>query len=392
VHERRRLHDDRLHQRLQHAPPRLPQLIIRRLGISALVISLALAAYAGFRLPNAWSATLAAVSITDGFHRRFLVGTLLHPLALLSGYDYRLFAAESFAVLALLIAALAVAIVRTRSLARRALIIVWLLLPTGGFLFNEVGYFDQWLYLLLFTAVWLLRRERFTAAAALVAASGLVHEIAILTTLPIFMFAAAQQLPLRRAIRASAPAVAVNLLALVVPPASPGAVARLTSALRTANFTPRREALALFERSQSQSWQLYSVPEILAHLAPAALLLVAVFLFWQQTSRARAPSSTIALGCGAIVAPAFLALAGWDVGRWAFLLVSDFVIVLWLSVDEDAPTGWNVAAVLGFLTLIALFIHMPYFDEYRRRELTWESGRAFIQQVRDRSLFEIPGV
>src|ERR1700674_1419823 len=54
-------------------------------------ISLLLAAYTGFRVPNPFSPTLDTVSLPDGFHRRFLVGTLLRPLSQATNYDYWLY-------------------------------------------------------------------------------------------------------------------------------------------------------------------------------------------------------------------------------------------------------------------------------------------------------------
>ena len=70
----------------------------RAVAICAIAFAFALALYTGFRVPNAWSATLDSVSLFGGFHRRFVVGTLLHPLAVATGYNYWVFAAWSFAV------------------------------------------------------------------------------------------------------------------------------------------------------------------------------------------------------------------------------------------------------------------------------------------------------
>src|SRR5882762_9600424 len=78
----------------------------RRVSLAVVVLALLVAAYTGFRLPNAWTATLDSVSIFDGFYRRFVVGTLLRPLALATGHNYWLFAAFSYAVLLALLAIL----------------------------------------------------------------------------------------------------------------------------------------------------------------------------------------------------------------------------------------------------------------------------------------------
>src|SRR5205823_13462099 len=113
-------------------------------GLTALAtFGFLLATYRGFRMPGDWAVTLEAVSLTDGFHRRFLVGTLLHPLAVVTGYAYWVFAAAALAVLAAVLAVLAAAFFRARHPGHRLLIAGWLLLPSGGFFFHEIGYFDQ---------------------------------------------------------------------------------------------------------------------------------------------------------------------------------------------------------------------------------------------------------
>ena len=61
--------------------------------------------------------------------------------------------------------------------------------------------------------------------------------------------------------------------------------------MRVSNFSPRPDALALFQRTQSQTWDLYSVHDVLWFLVPIAIVTVAAFslLYWMG-SRTR-PSS-----------------------------------------------------------------------------------------------------
>jgi len=336
-----------------------------RLTSALFVVALLVAAYTGFRLPGAWVATLDAVSVTDGFQRRFLVGTLLHPFAVLAGYDYRVFAAAAFAVLAALLAVLVVAFVRTRQESRRLLLIAWLLLPSGGFLFHDVGYFEQVLYLLLFAALWFLDRARPVAATTLMTAAVLTHEIAALTVLPIFALVLLRRFPLRRAALLIAPPAVVELVVLAIPAAEPGAIDRLLNAMREANFPPRVDALALFGRTQSESWQLYSITGVLLFLIPVAVVVVTGFLLQQGTLRASA------VQVAAIAAPGILAFAGWDGARWAFLLVANFAVVLWLWLENHDLRPVPLIVTLLLLTHIPL----PYFDGYAPRELTWGASR-----------------
>jgi hypothetical protein len=322
-------------------------------GLNALgALALLLAAYRGFRLPGDWAVTLEAVSLTGGFHRRFLVGTLLHPLALATGYAYWVFAAAAFAVLAALLGVVAVAFARARHPGRKLLVAGWLLLPTGGFLFHEVGYFDQLLYLLLFAALWQLPR-RPAVASGLMTAAVFTHEIAALTVLPVFAVVLLRRFSLRSTAMLLVTPVVAELAVLALPASSTGAVARLETTLATADFTPRADALALFERTQSQSWQLYSITEVLLCVAPIFAVVVVGALLQRLD----------ALAVAAVAAPALLAFAGWDWARWGFLLVVNFAVVLWLS-PALRPLPLLAAAVL------LAYLPLPYFDGQHPRELS----------------------
>ena len=328
-------------------------------------VAVALAGYTGFRLPGEWAATLEATSLTEGFHRRFLVGTLLHPFAVATGYDYRVFAVASFAVLGGLLAAVAIAFFRSPDGSRRMVIIAWLLLPTGGYLFHEVGYYDQVLYLLLFGALWALHRNRPGIASALLVLSVTVHEIALLTVLPVFGFAVLRKFPFRRACVFLAPPAVAGLVILAVPSAAPGAVDRLGNTLAGANFSYRTDALSLFGRSQSQSWGIYSITDVLLYLVPIAVVVIGGFLLVHR------PSGAAVLPVAAIAAPLLLAFGGWDEARWGFLLVSNFVVVLWLWLgNRGRELKMSQLGALTAVLLILTHIPMPYFDGYSPRVIT----------------------
>lgn len=334
-----------------------PPMVARRTSVALFVIAMAVAAYTGFRLPGDWVATLDTVSVTDGFHRRFLVGTLLKPLAAATGYAYWVFAAVSFAVLAALLTVLTFAFVRERRESRRLLIIAWLLLPSGGFLFHDVGYYEQVLYLLLFGALWLLPR-RPVVAAALLTAGVLVHEIALLTVLPIYVLTLLR-FPLRRAVLLAAPPLLLELVVLTIPASAPGSADRLGATLGKAGFPVRADALALFGRTQSQSWQLYSITNVLLFVVPIAVVLLAGFLAMGGRGLTRA---------AAIGAPALLAFGGWDGNRWGFLLAANFAVVLWLWLEHRELNARRTAVFVVTL-LVMTHLPLPYFDGYVPRPL-----------------------
>jgi hypothetical protein len=360
-------------------------------------LSILLAAYTGFRLPNLWSATLYTASLLDGFHRRFLVGTLLRPFSEALDYNYWLYATVAFVILGALLVVLVVVTLRARLVSQRFLVVAFFLLPTGGFLFDEVGYLDQLLYLMLFASLWLLRRRgaAWVAAPVIMSLAVFTHEIAILTVIPILGFVALRDLYPRRAIAVLAPPVLVALVLLLIPPIDHGAVARLKDTLHVANFSPRPDALALFQRSQSQTWDLYSVHDVFWFLVPIAVVMVAAFalLYWMG-SRARASGFStlyLLLGVGAIAAPLLLAFAGWDEFRWAFLLMANFFIVLWLWLGDTRrelnPLQW---VTLAAVVLVSLHAQLLYFDGYEPRSLRPSAIRELRTEIQDGTLFEIP--
>lgn len=327
------------------------------------VAVLLLAGYTGFRLPSDWAVTLESVSLTDGFHRRFLVGTVLRPFAALFGYHYVVYAIAGFVVLGMVLTTLVVAFFRASSVSRRFLVIGWLLLPTGGYLFHEVGYLDQVVYLVLFAALWALHRNRPVLAGALMVASVLTHEIALLTVVPVFGFVALRKLPFRNACAVLAPSVAAGLVVLAVPPTGAGAVQRFQQVLANAGFPYREDALGLFNRTQAQSWQLYSITDVLLYLLPILLVVVAGFLMLHR------PSAATLLPLTAVVAPVLLAFGGWDEARWGFLLVTNFLLVLWLRLGRR-ELGLRRFGALATILLVLTHLPMPYFDGYRPRDVT----------------------
>ncbi|GAB3740073.1 hypothetical protein GCM10027598_69980 [Amycolatopsis oliviviridis] len=344
---------------LERAPVPVAAKTPRRSVTALFVIALFVAGYTGFRPPGEWAATLQAVSLTDGFHRRFLVGTLLKPF----GHGYLVFAVASFVVLGAVLVAVTLAFFRSRTEIRRLLIVAWLLLPTGGYLFHEVGYFDQMLYLLLFGALWALHRNRPAVASAMMTLSVMVHEIALLTVLPVFGFALLRKVPFRRACALVAPAALLGAVILALPPVGPGAIDRLRRSLSTADFPYRADALALFGRTQTESWRLYSITGVLLYLLPIAIVVVGGFLYLHR------PALAAAVPVAAIAAPTLLAFGGWDDARWGFLLVTNFVVVLWLWLGHR-EAKLRQMAVLTALFLVLTHVPMPYFDGYAPRGLT----------------------
>lgn len=364
----------------------------RRVAGVAIGFAVLVAAITGLRSPNRWSATLDAVSVFDGFHKRVLVGTLLRPLSQLTHDSYYLYAGFSFAVLAAVLAVVVAAVIRTERLAERLWIIAWFLLPTGGFLFNEVGYFEQVLYLMLFASMWLVARGRIVAATTLMSVAPFVHEIAILTVLPLYGLVLLRAVPLRRAVIATAIPTAVNLIVLLLPGGSATAVPTLAARLATADFRYRPDALTLFERTQADNWKLYKTHKVLLYVKwPMIALVVAAVLAWASDRRGWTRSPFVLLASAASIAiPYLLVYGGWDGNRWLFLVITNFFVVGWLALRErDTPLAPATITVLVIAVLVVSRLNIWYFDRLAPRELDYRGVSKFVHGLADGSVFEL---
>ena len=360
------------------------QHIARALGWGlALMTAITFAAYAGFRLPNLWSVTLYNIALRDGTARRAALGTLLAPIWALGGYRYGIYAAVAYVVLALIIVVLVFAFFRARTDAQRLLLLSWLLAPTGGYLFHEVGYLDQVLYLMLFLTLWSWRRMPPLVAVLPITVAAFVHEAALLTVFPVLVWLTCY----RKAARAEWTGLLVPVAAFgivfTLPPLGPSRVAALQTRLAgVLPFAFRPDAIALFGRTQQESWALYSMSDGVARAAPFALSLAAFwFVVGAVFGRGRPRSYQVSIaGFAASAAPLLLLFAGWDFERWVFLAVSNFALILyiWFQHERAEPP----ARLLGWAALpFALLLLLPlgYFDGYAPRKLTPSGIHRAIQ-------------
>jgi hypothetical protein len=364
----------------------------RKLAAVAVGLAVLVAAITALRSPSRWSATLQAVSVFDGFHKRVLVGTLLRPFAYLAHDSYYLYAGFSFVVLATVIGVLVAAAIRTDNLVLRLWVVAWFLLPTGAFLFNEIGYFEQVLYLMLFASIYLVGRGRVVAATTVMAFAPFVHEIAILTVIPIYGVVLLRAVPLRRAVIATLIPAAVNAILLVIPGASSGAVPALEARLATADFTYRIDALALFQRTQAESWKLYNIHDVVVYVKwPMIVLVIAAILLWASDRRGWGLPVLVALASvAAIATPYLLVYGGWDGNRWLFLVMTNFFAIVWLALrGRDTPLPREAITILVITVLVMSRMNMWYFDRLHPRELSYRGVVQFVRGVANGGVFKL---
>ncbi len=337
----------------------------------------ALAVYTGARLPSLWAVTLQTTSLTDGFHRRFLVATVLYPIAELAGHSYWFYAAFSFGILALLLTVVVTAVLRATTPVRRWLPVAFFVHPVGGYLFHEVGYLDQVLFLLLFVALWLGSRGKWWAGTLVMTLAPTAHEISALTVIPLWLLAVWRSaLPVRTAFAVSILPVAVNALLFSVPPVGSGAREHLITRIREGGWNWREDAIALFFRTQADNWSAYdpwNIALFLAPLALAAITMTAVVVGPGHDARGWA---TRALAVGASGAPFLLAFGGWDQHRWAFLLCVNLAVVAWLWCDGRENVK-RAVVTLGLGLLLITHVPLGYFDGFNSVPLTGTAVRNY---------------
>ena len=360
--------------------------------------ALAIAAFTGLRMPNLWATTLYSISVADGAIRRSVFGTVLLPIFAVFGHSYSVAAVVAFIVLVCVLAVLAYAYLSAELLSQRLVILAWLVLPAGAYLFHEVGYLDQVVYLLLFAAIWLLNRNRWVIASVVMVLAVLTHEMALFTTIPLFALVAFARLPRRSAALATSAPVVVAAVVALLPPLTDSRIKDIAAGFKADSFPFRPDALELFSRTQSQSWELFSVRDTVDFVAPVAVI-VAITVLVIIALRSTAGSSTSRLSrgrefitvIGAATAPILLCLGGWDAGRWAFLVISNFAIVMYIWLGRarvELTLQQCVALALGLILLAR--IPLPYFDDFEPRSLQVSQAKVLAKSVLDGSFFATP--
>ena len=356
-----------------------------------LVLGIGAAAYVGFRLPNLWIATIYSVPLDAGFIRRGAIGFLVSPLAAISGSHYFAVSLIALLILGLVLGVIAYNFLRAPWNSLRILVLMFLLAPTGGFLFHEVGYLEQVLFLAFVLSYFLWQRTNpFFAIAPLIIAAWF-HEMVLVTMWPILVWiAVVQGLTRLRALALGLPALAALVIALLPRP-SAADVGSLESRMNTAlDFLPRADALRLFARPPSELWSEYSVVNGLFELLPMALVLSVVWvgvIVFRPAGLSR--RTNVLIGAWLVtLAPLLLVFAGWDFSRWLFLAFANFAIVVFILLGqsrEDCTKETLAWLLLPFVLLFA--VGLQYFDGLSPRSfMTYEIS----QNLRSPDFLEFP--
>ena len=335
---------------------------MKRLSAAAnagLILSLVTALYVGFRVPNLWSVNYYIPSVFDGFWRRSLLGTLLYPFGALR-FDYHFVAAVQALVLLALVALLMAHALRS-GLHIKILTMLFLIGPAGGYLFHEVGYVEQVLYLMLLAALAFSDKRQ---SLVLMALALFVHEMAAFTVIPLYLASLVVAERYRTALLHGALLFAVfAVIYLFFQTADPANIERLMQAIKAhVGYTPRADYYDVFRHKLTgpKPQNYFAITDWYRLVIALALAVVAGAGFARRSAFA---STCVLVACLAPLAMGFL---GWDTSRFTFLSISASFFVL-VAFKGASTRLFGFAAVL--LLAFALFGYFVYFDDYQPRPL-----------------------
>ena len=331
----------------------------------------------GFRMPSLWSINYYLPSFFDGFFRRALSGTILSVLGE-SKFHYYTIASIQISVLFALLGWIYYAF--QKNILLMLMISFYLLSPAGAFLFHEVGYIEQLLFLILFVSIALFPKHK-AASLMIFSTSILFHELALLATLPIyFTYIYDRTGSVKNAVLYTLPSLLLFVVLYGFFQTVPFETAKIfTDKIRAfANYQLRIDYYNVFlnqfigTRSQFY-YNLNTITQLLMLFSFSVLSGQIIYRLYQQKLL-----SLFVFGAG--VAPLLLGFFGYDLNRWFFLSLSSSTTVLVLIFFSRHTTLSVFMAhqklFIGFVVLYALIIskmYFGYFDGYKARVVNLQS-------------------
>lgn len=347
--------------------------------IVLMCLSIAIAFFKGFRLPNMWSANYFEVSILDGIFRRSLIGTFLYPLGC-ERFDYRVIAPIQGVIFGAALLTLLWQAIKARV---EVFVALFFLSDVGGFTFNVLGYPEFLIYLWAAFVIYLLKRGFVWASSICMAASILAHEQAIFTAIPLVVLSCLlidNEFRWRRLGKLIAPSACLFVVQWLWFQSYPDSTLTHYAAMRSECGFPivrmdYLDALHAAYRARmsfyfSSAQQIFALP---------MLGVLAVTIGYSVSDRYVRRIAIWLLAAGACCAPLLQGLAGWDTNRWIMMTLINSLIVLIIArrtgkLPMAVPT-LRAPAVTAF-ALIACTLSVDYF-ELQPRPLNDAGLKAF---------------
>ena len=344
-----------------------------------LLLAYTLAFVNGFRMPNLWSINYFLPRFFDGFYRRSLAGTLLYFIGDVR-FRYLSIAAIQFTIFIIL----NLVIVREAYKSGRRfryIFLLFLLGPAGGYLFHEIGYIDQLLFLVLFLACAVKRR---IFGAGLIISSMWLHEMALFTIAPLYIY----YLLINR--RSLTELVVVGIGSLVSfcviffffqTVQSDRLNYFISQVAWLSDYPIRRDYYDIFSN------QIIGIRQRLYYNLDSfftILLIIPLLITVGQTSaltREYSIEKRILFLSGFLVPgfPLLLGFFGWDTSRWFFISIASATCCLFYL--RNYIYGTRIESILVIYTALAVLLRLDYFDGYVPRLHSFTDSIDFVRNI-----------
>lgn len=349
---------------------------------SLLVYTLAVTLLRTFRLPNDWAEAHWLLGYGLGIYKRGLVGTLVSALFPPAQAQ----AAETFISVAAVILTLVAVVIAVRICLRQPLAVglVMASSPLVVMWAHLTGYFDFFLFILTFLALYAVKKQRYLWAASALTLGVLIHESILFVGFPVVGFAvvynnrfSADKIPVRQTIihlflTFGLPVLVLVPLLFMV--SQQDTHAHIMAFLQGYGFVYNSVGViadahntsfsAYYQKQSPAFWQ-----RMFHTLYIPLYISVGYFMLYLHT-RLRQHKKALFLLYPVVLLPLLLHLLAWDTVRiWTYPL---FEILLLLYVLEGLPTspkyGSRTALLFsGLVIVVQVFYRIPLMDDQTER-------------------------
>jgi len=349
--------------------------VLKKVNIFPYLLFIFIVGYAivvGFRMPSLWSINYYLPSFFDGFYRRALPGTILTILGNYK-YNYYLIASIQFSILFSLL--IWIFLVFKKNSLTMFIITSYFVSACGGFLFHEIGYVDQLLYLILFISITIYNKHR-VASIVLFSSSMFMHELSLFVTVPLyFTFIYMQTNRLKKAFIDTLPSliffIIIYFLFQTVPLEK---IVTFTNQIKEyANYSYRYDYYGIFvsEFVGNQTKIHYHLNCII----PLLLLFIMSVVIGVVSYQVKKNILTSFLITSSGLAPLLLGIFAYDLNRWFFLSFSSLTIIFIIfilhyniSFHNLISQKWGAILVICYILFSGNMI-IDYFEGLKPRSV-----------------------
>ncbi|MBL0687650.1 MAG: hypothetical protein JJV94_07495 [Sulfurospirillum sp.] len=270
---------------------------------------------------------------------------------------------------------------------------LYLVSPAGAYLFHEVGYIDQLLFLVLFISIATFKKYKIFSIT-LFSSSMLIHELALFTTVPIFFtYLYLSTKNLKKSILYITPSLVLFLLVYMFFQTVPSDAIQLfkEKISNYSNYKFRNDFYTIFTNTFTGARnKLYYGINSLNQILLLAFLISTTTLIIYRLSNKQIILSLLVFSTGLL--PLTLGLFGWDLSRWYFLSLSSLTVVFVIILIHYRTTFTEIFSIQSTVILYFIFyillisnMHLRYFDGYKHRPMNLNS----LKEV-EKEFFRIP--